>query len=207
MYRVCKGIGDRIFALLGIIILLPLFLVVTLLILTDGKGKPVFRQERMGRGQKPFGMYKFRTMNRVDVPFEVDHAVIEARDANVTPVGKVIRRLKIDELPQLFNVLRGEMSLVGPRPLKAEYLATYEEWEFAKHEVKPGMTGLAQVYGNGYLEGKDRSYYDVYYARHYGLGLDIKILLRTIKVIFVGEKRTLKPVSEEQMAALMDELK
>lgn len=206
MYRVCKWIGDWICALLGTIVLLPLLLVVTLLILTDGHGKPIFRQERVGKNQKPFGMYKFRTMTRVDVPFDVDHAVIEKDDAHVTKVGKVIRRLKIDELLQLFNVLRGEMSLVGPRPLKSEYLATYDEWEFAKHEVKPGMTGLAQVKGNGYLSGKDRSFYDVYYARHYGLWMDIKILFGTVKVIFCGEKRALKPVSEEERAALMAEM-
>ena len=206
MYRVCKGIGDRVFAFLGIIILIPLFVIVTFLIHLDGHGKPVFRQERVGKDQKPFLMFKFRTMKACDVPFDVDHAVIESDDRNVTKLGRVIRRLKIDELLQLFNVLRGEMSLVGPRPLKAEYLATYEPWEFGKHDVKPGMTGLAQVNGNGYLSNRDRSYYDVYYARHYGLWMDIKILFRTVAVIFCGEKHMLKPVTPEQLAALQEEL-
>ena len=193
-------------ALMGIIILSPLLLIVTLLVLCDGQGKPVFRQDRVGKDKKIFGMYKFRTMKKVDVAFDVDHAVIEAGNQNVTKVGRVIRRLKIDELLQLVNVLKGEMSLVGPRPLKPEYLETYEAWEMHKHDVKPGMTGLAQVRGNGYLSGKDRSYYDVYYARHVHLWTDIKILFATVAVILVGEKKRLKPVPPEKMQALLAEL-
>ena len=202
MYRVFKGIADRVCALLGTIVLLPLFLLVMLVIVLDSKGKPIIRQQRTGKDGKLFAIYKFRSMYSDHVPFDINHPVREKCDSNLTRVGRVLRRTKIDELIQLWNVVRGEMSLVGPRPLLPEYDAQYEEWEKGKYAVKPGMTGLAQVYGNGMLNSKERSYYDVTYARKLSLGLDCKILLKTVKVVLVGEEKCLRHVDPDLLDAM-----
>ena len=202
MYKGLKACGDFIFALLGTILLLPLFLVVMLAIVCESKGSPIIKQQRTGKGGKLFTIYKFRSMYKSDVPFDINHPVRETSDKNLTKVGKFLRRSKIDELIQLWNVVRGEMSLVGPRPLLPEYDTQYEEWERGKYAVRPGMTGLAQVNGNGRLTSKERSYYDVTYARHLSLGRDFVILLKTVKVIFAGEDKCLKHVSQEEMDAI-----
>ena len=165
MYKFFKSFFDFVFSLLGIIILFPLFLLVGLLIALDSRGPIVFKQERVGKDQKIFKMYKFRTMKTIDVPFDVNHPVIKNNNQNLTRVGKWIRRFKLDEFLQLLNVLKGDMSLIGPRPLKVEYLEHYEPWELQKFDVKPGMSGLAQVRGNGHLSSKERSYYDVEYTK------------------------------------------
>lgn len=205
MYRIFKAMADRICALLGTIVFLPLFLVVMLAIVLDSKGKPIIRQERTGKDGKLFKIYKFRSMCSDHVPFDINHPVRDEHDANLTRVGRVLRRTKIDELIQLWNVVRGDMSLVGPRPLLPAYDAQYDEWEKGKYAVKPGMTGLAQVYGNGILSSKERSYYDVVYARNYNLGLDCKILLRTVKVVLAGEEKCLRHVDPAALEAMEHE--
>lgn len=199
MYRAFKAVCDGIISFFGVLFLSPLFLLVSLIIVLDSKGKPIFRQARVGKNQKVFMMYKFRTMKSTDVPFDINHPVIKNDNANLTRAGKWIRRFKLDEFLQLLNVLRGEMSLIGPRPLKEEYLAHYEPWELQKFDVRPGMSGLAQVRGNGHLSSKERSYYDVYYAKHRSFKLDVEIFFKTIRVIFLGEGKYIRHVSEKNM--------
>ena len=203
MYKVVKAVCDFVFSLLGIIVLFPLFVFVGLLIAIDSRGPIVFKQERVGKNQKIFKMYKFRTMKTTDVPFDVKHPVIKDNNANLTRVGKWIRRFKLDEFLQLFNVLKGDMSLIGPRPLKVEYLEYYSPWELQKFSVKPGMSGLAQVRGNGHLSSKERSYYDVEYTKIRTLKLDAEILFKTIIVMLGGEDKFIRHVSEKNMRRMI----
>lgn len=199
MYERIKGVLDRFFAFIGILVMSPILLLSVILIRADRHGKAIFRQERVGKDGKIFLIYKFRTMKTTDVAFDTDHAVIEDDNPSVTPVGRVLRKLKIDEVPQLFNILKGDMSFIGPRPLMPVYLEEYEEWEKHKFDVKPGLSGMAQVSGNGYLEKQGRSYYDVLYAENISLGLDIKLFFKTFLVILKGEEYCLKNVSEERI--------
>ncbi|MBQ9276902.1 MAG: sugar transferase [Clostridia bacterium] len=199
MYKFFKAFFDFVFSLLGIIVLFPLFLIVGLLIAIDSRGPIVFKQERVGKDQKIFKMYKFRTMKTIDVPFDVKHPVIKNNNENLTRVGKWVRRFKLDEFLQLLNVLKGDMSLIGPRPLKVEYLEHYEPWELQKFDVKPGMSGLAQVRGNGHLSSKERSYYDVEYTKIRSLKLDAEILFKTVIVMLGGEEKFIRHVSEKNM--------
>jgi sugar transferase EpsL len=147
-------------------------------------GKPVFyRQKRPGLNAVPFDLYKFRTMTTA-----------RGSDGNLLPdsermtaIGKVIRRYSIDELPQLFNVLARKMSLVGPRPLLMEYLPLYSFEQFRRHEVKPGITGWAQVNGRNVISWKQRFELDVWYVDHYSFSLDLKILWMTLAKVFKRE--------------------
>lgn len=146
-------------------------------------------------------------MKSTDVHFDKTQPVIGDRNANLTKVGRFIRKFKIDELPQLFNVLKGDMCLIAPRPLLPVYDTDYEDWELVKFEMRPGMTGLGQVCGNGYLQIKERKYYDVYYVMHVSLWLDFKILVKTVGVVLLGEERFLRPVSEQESRKLRREVK
>lgn len=172
---------------MAIILLLPVFFFAAALVASDGKGNVIFRQLRVGYRGKFFYVYKFRTMKSINVRFSVERAVIEEDNDNVTRFGGFLRRYKLDELPQLFNVLKGDMSFVGPRPLLPAYIGVYEPWEYRKFSLRPGLTGLAQTSGNGYLSVSERSYFDVYYTEKCSLRLDIAILLDTVKVILKGE--------------------
>ncbi len=151
--------------------LAPVMLLVALLVLAR-MGRPVlFRQERPGLGGRPFLLYKFRTMTNGDsLPDE----------ERLTALGSALRRLSLDELPQLFNVLRGEMSLVGPRPLLMEYLPLYSARQARRHDVRPGITGWAQVNGRNATPWPERFEFDVWYVEHRGFVLDLKILWRTL---------------------------
>lgn len=151
-------------------------------------GLPVlFRQERVGAGGRTFRLYKFRSMRRHrDSPEAVgqvgeDHAL-------VTRTGRILRRLKIDELPQLWHVLVGDMSLVGPRPTLASQVAAYDSFQRRRLSVRPGMTGWAQVNGNTRVTWEERIALDVWYVDHWSLALDLKILAGTLKVILLGER-------------------
>lgn len=186
-YAVIKYLFDRVAAFIGILILLPVLAFTAALVASDGKGNVIFRQTRVGYEGKFFRIYKFRTMKSVDINFSVEKAVIEEANGNVTRFGRFLRRTKLDEIPQLFNVLKGDMSLVGPRPLLPAYIGVYETWEFCKFKVRPGLTGLAQISGNGYLSVTERSYYDVYYTEVRSMNLDLEILLDTVKAIIRGE--------------------
>lgn len=199
MYKYIKSALDRVCAALGLIVLAIPLLLIALAIRCESRGKAIFKQVRTGLNGKEFYVYKFRTMWRTDVPFDKDNPVIEDDNAELTPAGKILRKLKIDEFPQLLNVLRGEMSLIGPRPFMPVYYEQYADWEKERLRVKPGMSGLAQVSGNGYLTSEERSYYDIYYARHLSFFTDVKIMFKTVGVLLLGEKKFLKPVSVADM--------
>lgn len=175
-----KSIFDKILALFLIIIFSPVYIVVSLLIFWKMGSPILFRQKRPGKDEKIFGIYKFRTMTN-----EKD------KDGNLLPddqrlvgIGKFIRSTSLDELPQLFNVLKGEMSFVGPRPLLIEYLDLYNDEQKRRHDVKPGITGWAQVNGRNAISWEQKFDYDVWYVDNKSFWLDIKILWMTfLKVV------------------------
>ena len=145
-------------------------------------GRPIlFRQVRAGFNRKPFQLYKFRTMEVASAGCEADE------EARLTPLGRRLRRFSLDELPQLCNVVRGQMSLVGPRPLLMEYLPLYSPEQARRHEVKPGITGWAQINGRNAANWKERVDMDVWYVDNRGLWLDFKILGKTIVMVIKGE--------------------
>lgn len=204
-YLIIKSILDKIFALISIVICFPLLLIVLIAVSLDFRGKPMFRQERVGKNQKSIYIFKFRTMKKVDVAFDKNNPVIEDDNQNLTFVGRIIRKLKIDELPQLFNVLIGDMSFVGPRPLMRTYMSTYAEWEKEKFNAVPGLTGLAQVLGNGNLPTEERSYYDIMYTRKVNFLMDVGIFFRTFLIIIFGEKRYIKRVDSADLQSIKNE--
>ena len=181
---------DVLVASLLIVILSPLLLLVPLIIWSDTRGTVIYRQRRIGRYGQPFMMYKFRTMipdrrqshQRYSGP-ERRKAHKTASDPRVTRFGKFIRRTSIDELPQLFNVLRGEMSLVGPRPELPEIVRTYEPWQHQRHLVLPGITGWWQTHGRSDLMMHEHTDLDIYYVHHISFAMDIRILLGTLRTL------------------------
>lgn len=185
-----KRMVDLIGASLATLIFSPVMLVTALLIKLTSPGPVIFSQERVGRQNKTFKMYKFRSM-AVQKPKEEEKAWTKKDDPRVTGVGKVIRRTSIDELPQLFNVLKGDMSLIGPRPERPYYVEKFKEEiprYMIKHQVRPGMTGWAQVNGfRGDTSIRGRIDCDLYYIENWTLGLDIKILFLTIFRGFVNK--------------------
>lgn len=164
----------------------PVIMVVAFAIYVQDRGPIFFRQRRVGKGFVEFDLLKLRSMSLNDVPPEAVGKVGSGH-ALVTPVGRVIRRLKIDELPQIWNVLRGDMSLVGPRPMIPGPVERYDEFERRRLAVRPGMTGWAQVNGNIELTWPERIALDVWYVDHWSLGFDLRILAKTIGVVVIGE--------------------
>jgi lipopolysaccharide/colanic/teichoic acid biosynthesis glycosyltransferase len=183
---------DVLLASLLIVLFAPLLLLVTLISWLDTRGSVIYRQRRIGRYGKPFTMYKFRTMipdrrqttHRYSGP-ERRKAHKTISDPRVTRTGKIMRRTSIDELPQLFNVLRGEMSLVGPRPELPEIVSTYESWQRQRHLVLPGITGWWQTHGRSSLMMHDHTALDIYYVQHISFAMDMRILLATFRAITV----------------------
>lgn len=199
-YLVIKDILDRTIAFLGLaVVSIPLAFTALLIFFESPQAPPFIKQPRVGGKGKIFYMYKLRTMKTGNVVFDVDNPVIEKNNNNLIKCGATIRKLKIDEFPQLINVLKGDMSLVGPRPLLPDYLAHYELWEMRKFNIKPGMTGLAQIKGNGYLSTRERSYYDIYYSAHVSFRLDVEIMFKTPLILLCGEKKFLEHVPEEKL--------
>lgn len=182
-----KRLGDVLFSGIGLIILSPIFLVVSILIKVCMPGPIFFTQERVGKNMKKFYILKFRTM-RVDLDAERHYDFSKDRD-RLTEVGKVLRRLKIDELPQLINVFRGEMSLVGPRPTIMKQVELYSNYQLKRLEMAPGMTGLAQVNGNISLPWEQRIEYDIEYVKSFSILLDLKILTKTLGIVLFGEEK------------------
>ncbi len=171
-----KRVIDIVGASVGIILFAPVMLAVALLVLLT-MGRPVlFRQQRPGLRGKPFTLYKFRTMRDA----RTASGELLPDELRLTTFGKWLRSTSLDELPELFNVLKGEMSLVGPRPLLMEYLPRYSPEQARRHEVKPGITGWAQVNGRNALTWEEKFRMDVWYVDHWNLWLDMKILLLTI---------------------------
>lgn len=178
-----KRCFDVCFSIILITFLSPLMVITTILILSF-IGKPIlFKQVRPGKNAKPFVVYKFRTMtNQKDKNGEL---LPDAKRLN--KFGKLIRKLSLDELPQLFNVLKGDLSLVGPRPLLMEYLSLYSEEQMKRHNVRPGITGWAQVNGRNAIAWEEKFKLDIWYVENHSLLLDIKILFMTIKKVFISE--------------------
>ncbi len=175
-----KRLFDFLLSLLLIILFAPVYLIVSLLIWIK-MGRPIlFRQQRPGYKEKIFGIYKFRTMTDE----KDEHGELLPDEQRLVGVGKTIRSLSLDELPQLFNVLKGDMSFVGPRPLLVEYLPLYNERQKKRHDVKPGITGWAQVNGRNAISWEEKFELDVWYVEHQSFWLDMKILWMTfLKVV------------------------
>lgn len=203
MYKYLKRVMDFTAALLMLIILSPIMLISALLIAVNRDGPIIFKQKRPGKDGKIFTVYKFRTMStRL-----CDKNGRELSDfERMTKVGTVLRKLSLDELPQLVNILKGEMSFIGPRPLLTEYLDLYSPEQMRRHEVLPGISGWAQVNGRNALTWDQKFEYDVYYVDHYSFGLDLKIFAKTIfnivmqKNINSGENNTMEKFTGNKTA-------
>ena len=180
MYRsVLKPTGDFIFALLALALASPVFLMITFLLALNNKGNPFFVQKRPGKNGAIFQIIKFKTMN----DRKCENGILLSDYHRLTFMGKVFRKTSLDELPQLINVLKGEMSLIGPRPLLPEYLELYNEEQKKRHFVKPGITGWAQVNGRNALSWEEKFQFDVEYVEKVSAQLDAKIVLVTIEKV------------------------
>ncbi len=178
-----KVLIDIIASLLGFIILSPIFVIVILLLLMFNDGNVFFFQRRPGLNGKIFKVIKFKTMN--DKRDKSGELLPDA--VRLTPLGKFIRKTSLDEIPQLLNIIKGDMSLVGPRPLLVEYLPLYNDAQKKRHDVRPGITGWAQVNGRNAISWKQKFDYDIWYVENMSFMLDIKILFLTIGKIFKSE--------------------
>lgn len=184
MYKIFfKRIIDFLAALIGFIILSPIFIAVTVFLYVANEGKPFFFQLRPGKQGKIFKIIKFKTMNdKKDAQGEL------LPDAQrLTKVGSFVRKTSLDEIPQLINVLKGDMSLIGPRPLLVHYLDLYSDFQNRRHEIKPGITGWAQVNGRNAISWDMKFELDVWYVDHISFLLDMKILFLTVKKVFKSE--------------------
>ena len=183
--KLLKRVFDIFFSIIAIVILFPIILLVSILVKIDSFGPIFYSQERETIYNKKFKLYKFRSMY-VNAEKDGIPLVAVPNDTRITKIGRFIRKFKIDEIPQLYNVLKGEMSIVGPRPERTYFIDKYKK-EYPlynlRHNVKAGITGLSHVYGNYYTEPKYRYLYDLYYIFNYSLLLDIKIILKTFFVI------------------------
>ena len=178
-----KRILDIILSLIAIIITLPIFLIVGILVLIFIGQPASFRQKRPGKNEKIFTMYKFRTMtNKKD-----EDGNLLPDELRLTKLGKFLRKTSLDEIPEFINILKGDMSLVGPRPLLVEYLPYYAKEEHHRHDVRPGLTGLAQVSGRNLLNWNDKFQKDLEYVNNITFINDVKIIIDTIKTVFKRE--------------------
>tara|TARA_B110001452_G_C15194570_1_gene414697 strand:+ start:635 stop:1246 length:612 start_codon:yes stop_codon:yes gene_type:complete len=184
MYRFFfKRIIDFVLALLGLLMLLPLFLIVTIALFFANKGLIFFIQNRPGKDEKIFKLIKFKTMNdKKDVK-----GILLKDEERLTPTGRFFRKTSIDELPQLLNVLKGDMSIIGPRPLLPHYLELYDKEQKKRHLVRPGITGLSQVKGRNLMKFSERFKNDTWYVENLNFILDLKITLLTVKKIISYE--------------------
>ena len=177
MYKKCfKRCLDFLLSLCGIVVLSPILAVLAVLVRVKLGSPVLFHQERPGRHEKIFKLYKFRSMTDEK---DADGNLLPD-EVRLTRFGKLLRSTSLDELPELFNILKGDMSLIGPRPLLVRYLPYYTEEERHRHDVRPGLTGLAQVNGRNALGWEDRFRYDLDYVNHISLGLDLKIIGMTV---------------------------
>lgn len=184
MYRnYIKRIIDFTSSLVGIIVLSPIFLVIYIFLYFANDGKPFFFQLRPGKNTKVFKIVKFKTMNDKKDP----QGKLLSDELRLTPVGSFVRRTSLDEIPQLWNVLKGEMSLIGPRPLLTHYVDLYSEFQNRRHEVKPGITGWAQVNGRNAISWDKKFEYDVWYVDHISFLLDCRIIVKTVQKVLKSE--------------------
>lgn len=178
-----KRLQDFLLALIAIIFLSPLLVIVYVTVIISMGYPAIFKQSRSGLGGKPFVVYKFRTMNNN----RDEHGNLLEDKLRVTKLGKWLRRMSIDELPQLFNILKGEMSIIGPRPQLEEFLPLYNDFQLRRHEVRPGLSGLAQVNGRNGISWAERFEYDVEYVDNVTFMWDWKIIFLTIKKVIIRE--------------------
>ncbi|VYT79844.1 sugar transferase [Clostridium tertium] len=179
LYSIIKRLMDRVGAFIGIIILSPLLIIVAILIKIDSKGSTIFSQVRVGYKGREFKIYKFRTM--------VEDAEELKKDPRITKIGKFIRKTSIDELPQLLNILRGDMSIVGPRPSLPGEVKNFDTWMLKRLEVKPGLTCYWQVSGRNNIEFDDWMKLDIKYVEERNLFIDTKLILKTT-LLLLGDK-------------------
>ena len=186
LYRkIFKPSVDFLLALVMLIVLIPLMGIIAIIITINMKTFPIFTQNRPGMNGKIFCMYKFKTMKDLASKSEtIDDRI------RLTNLGLFLRKYSLDELPELLNILKGEMSFVGPRPLLVEYLQEYTGEQNKRHDVKPGLTGWAQVNGRNEIEWTKKFEYDIFYVDNISLVLDLKILLRTIGVLLSSDQIT-----------------
>ena len=178
-----KRIFDFFLALFGLVLLSPIFVIVTISLFIANNGNPFFVQRRPGKNGVIFSIVKFKTMNdRKD-----QNGNLLSDEKRLTKMGSFIRKTSLDEIPQLINVLKGDMSLIGPRPLLPSYLPLYNEFEKQRHDVKPGITGLTAVMGRNNIPWNDKMKYDVTYAKNISFFLDLKIFFMTIKKIITKD--------------------
>lgn len=178
-----KRLLDIVLSLIAIIILSPIYIIVAILVKTKLGSPVLFTQERPGKNEKIFKMYKFRSMT--DEKDEEGNLLPD--EVRLTKFGKLLRSTSLDELPELFNILKGDMSIVGPRPLLVKYLPRYNEHQKHRHDVKPGFTGWAQCNGRNAISWKEKFDLDVYYVNHISFLLDVKIIFKTIKTVLFRE--------------------
>ena len=178
-----KRTVDFAFSVLGLVLLFPFLLTVTLLLVIANQGKPFFFQIRPGKNEKLFKIIKFKTMTDVK---DTDGNLLPDAE-RLTKVGRFVRKTSLDELPQLINVLKGDMSLIGPRPLLPQYLSLYSDFQNRRHELKPGVTGWAQVNGRNSISWENKFVYDVWYVDQISFLVDLKILLLTVMKVFKSE--------------------
>ncbi len=180
---VIKPFLDFTVALLAFTILLPVFIIVVLLLTVANSGKPFFFQLRPGRNEQIFKVIKFKTMNdRKD-----ENGTLLPDAQRLTAIGNFVRKTSLDEIPQLLNVIKGDMSIVGPRPLLVEYLPLYNHIQKHRHDVRPGITGWAQVNGRNAIGWKQKFEYDIWYVNNISFLLDLRILLKTVRNVVISE--------------------
>lgn len=178
-----KEILDFFIAFTALLVLSPLLIPITVLLALANRGRPFFFQKRPGKYERIFNIIKFKTMT--DEKDKQGNLLPDEK--RLTKVGKFVRKTSIDEIPQLINVLKGDMSLIGPRPLLPQYLSLYSERQRKRHEVKPGITGWAQVNGRNAISWTKKFEYDVWYVENLSLALDLSIILKTIKKVVISE--------------------
>ena len=181
--NVFKRILDLLLSVIGFLILSPIFLIVTILLFIANAGKPFFFQARPGKNEKIFKIIKFKTMT--DQKDAQGNFLPDEK--RLTKIGNFVRKTSLDEIPQLLNVIKGDMSLIGPRPLLIQYLPLYNNRQKRRHEVRPGITGWAQVNGRNSVSWKDKFNYDVWYVDNLSFLLDLKILFMTLIKVFKSE--------------------
>jgi|TARA_B110000902_G_scaffold209724_1_gene239613 lipopolysaccharide/colanic/teichoic acid biosynthesis glycosyltransferase len=184
MYRKnFKRVLDIITSFFGLVLLFPILVITTFLLAITNQGKPFFFQTRPGKNEKLFNIIKFKTMTDTT---DVNGNLLSDAE-RMTKIGSFVRKTSLDELPQLINVLLGDMSIIGPRPLLPRYLTLYSDFQNRRHEVKPGITGWAQINGRNTISWAKKFEYDVWYVDHISILVDIKILLLTVQKVFIRE--------------------
>ena len=193
-YLPVKRLADILAAGSLLLILAPLFILIAIMLKLSDRGAVFFTQKRSGLRGREFTIYKFRTMrtDRKHDPFEY----VPGAHPDITAIGRILRRVKFDEIPQLWNILKGDMSLIGPRPTLPEQVVRYNDFERGRLEARPGLSGLAQVNGGILLPWPERIKWDVYYVEHLGPALDLRIAFKTVIVVLAGDKNFTRTIEQ-----------